>query len=146
MAEWSDILIPLAVALTQRNAKGGAFLEGYNRSSLLRDEQTRRRDQETRQAEFQQATLANQTADNERADTQLAMQAQRDALARLAAYESSIGARGEQLASMADDPLQAQNQLATEAFQRAPLYNVPPQAAAGLLPNMSGMISARTKK
>jgi hypothetical protein len=146
MADWQDILIPLAVALTNRNQKGAAFLQGYQQSSRLQTDRQRQQERDAQQAEIQQAQLRNLDADNARADQQFQMQQtsqEQAAIERLLNYTTG---RADQIAEVTTDPLAAQNQLAGEAFTRANLLKLPPTAAAGTLPNMGGLISGRMKK
>jgi hypothetical protein len=146
MADWQDILIPLAVALTNRNQKGAAFLQGYQQSSRLQTDRQRQQERDAQQAEIQQAQLRNLDADNARADQQFASSQEAAALQRLQAALRMMEPTIQQQAETATDPTVAENAILSRTTPLEGAFGLPPGQLSGFVPPMQPMISARMKK
>ena len=142
--------LPALLGLFKGGNAGAAYMQNYVQSQQGLDQQRQRQQQIDAQREentaYRQFQMQNTQRDNERAEQSAEAQRTQQALARLRNYRGDMADRGTQIAETATDPLQAQNQLAVEAFEQQQPYGVPPTAAAGVLPDMTAKISGRKKK
>jgi hypothetical protein len=133
-------LAMLAMAGAQGGMPGyGAALGGLQRGEFLRSQQQHQAQQDARAEEMQAAQLGNMQADNERQQQAQEMQKLQHALALI---QQATQQQGE----TATDPAQAESAIKQTAMSAAGLYNLPPDALTGMVPNMSGPITGRKKK
>lgn len=146
MAEWKDLLIPLAVALTNRGPQGAAFLQSYVQGTRAKEDQARRSQADARQAEIQQAQLRNLEADNARADQQFAASQDAQALARLQNALRSLEPTIQQQGETATDPTVAENTILARTPALESAFQLKPGQLSGFVPPMQPVISERMKR
>ena len=149
--DWQRLLQaaqPLIVALANKGPKGAAFAQAYLQSmehlrrNRLQEQQFGMQQQRLSQQDaYQQAQLENIRADNARQNESLDLQRKRDALNRLTTFREAAGDQATAVAATAQEPLAAQNQLATDLFQQTQEFDVPARAARGFLPDMTAAVS-----
>lgn len=146
MAEWADILLPLAVALSNRGPQGAAFLQGYQQSQWTKEDRTRQRERDAQSSAYQQAQIENLQADNVRAAGADQRAEEAAALQRLNLAIQNLQPTITQQAETATDPTVAENAVLARTTPLEGAFKLPPGQLSGFVPPMQPMISARMKK
>lgn len=145
MADWQDILIPLAVAMANRGPQGAAFLQGYQQSSRLQQDRQRQQERDAQAAAMQQAQMDNLQADNARAQQQFESTQEAQALARLQQALRSLEPTIQQQGETATDPTQAENAILARTPALESAFKLPQGQLSGFVPPMQPVISTRMK-
>lgn len=116
-----------------------AFWEGFNRSAQqIRAQKQQGADRQSDKA-MQQAQLENMKADNARAEQQARIE-------RLMNAAKLLDGATTQQTEHATDPTQAENALLQRSQQLESAFELQPSALAGMVPSMTGPLSARKKR
>lgn len=146
--DWRSLLdlAPVAAgALAPDPLVGTAIIQGHLQSMERMREENLRRQQLDRQNQLAQAQIGHMATQNDIAGQHAGIERGRLALENLKAFYDESAKAVNVGQATAEDPLTAQNALATRLSGMASSFGLPATATSGLLPNMAQAVSRGAK-